>query len=143
MKESAMTYQYIVDPRLVVDILEGDAEWGVRSARLMDRSRNNRLFIAPISYLALGPVFMGIRSMQDAFLANLGMSVAQKFPIEVMDSAYKAWCAYKDDHPGASGPGSAFDSLYIGAFALLYDGIITRQGDLYRQYYPSLPVIEP
>ena len=37
----------------------------------------------------------------------------------------------------------AFDSLYIGAFALFYDGIITRQGDLYRQYYPSLPVIEP
>ena len=143
MKESAMTYQYIVDPRLVVDILEGDAEWGVRSARLMDRHRNSRLFISPISYLALGPVFMGIRSMQDAFLANLGISVAQKFPIEVMDSAYKAWCAYKDDHPGASGPGSAFDSLYIGAFALLYDGIITRQGDLYRQYYPSLPVIEP
>ena len=97
MKESAMTYQYIVDPRLVVDILEGDAEWGVRSARLMDRHRNSRLFIA-IHQLA---------------------------------------------HPGASGPGSAFDSLYIGAFALLYDGIITRQGDLYRQYYPSLPVIEP
>ena len=138
-----MTYQYIVDPRLVVDILEGDAEWGVRSARLIDRHRNDRLFIAPISYLALGPVFMGMRSMQDAFLVNLGINVAQKFPIEVMNSAYKAWCAYKGDHPGASGPGSAFDSLYIGAFALLYDGIITRQGDLYRQYYPSLPVIEP
>jgi hypothetical protein len=50
----------------------------------------------------------------DAFLANLGICVAQKFPIEVMNSAYTAWCAYKGDHPGASGPGSAFDSLYIG-----------------------------
>ena len=77
------------------------------------------------------------------FLVNLGINVAKKFPIEVMDSAFKAWCAYKGDHPDAPGPGSAFDSLYIGAFALLYDGIITRQGDLYRQYYPSLPVIEP
>lgn len=143
MKGSAMTYQYIVDPRLVVDILEGDSEWGVRSARLMDRYRNHRLLIAPNSYLALGPAFMGMRSLQDAFLANLGISVTQKFPIEVMDAAYKAWCAYNGDHPGASGPGSAFDSLYIGAIALLYDGIITRQGDLYRRYYPSLPVIEP
>ena len=138
-----VTCQYVVDPRLVVDILEGDAEWGVRSARLMDRHRNSRLFIAPISYLALGPVFMGMRSMQDAFLANLGITLAQKFPIEVMTSAYKAWCAYEGDHPGASGPGSAFDSLYIGAIALLHDGILTRQGDLYRRYYPSLPLFEP
>lgn len=138
-----MTYQYVVDPRLVVDILEGDAEWGVRSARLMDRFRGKQLVIAPISYLALGPAFMGMRSLQDAFLANLGICVTQKFPIEVMNSAYKAWCAYKGDHPGASGPGSAFDSLYVGAIALLYDGILTRQGDLYRRYYPSLPVFEP
>ena len=138
-----MTYQYIVDPRLVVDILEGDAEWGVRSARLVDGHRSDRLFVTPLSYLALGPAFMGMRPLQDAFLANLGIGVAQKFPIEVMNSAYRAWCAYKGDNPRASGPGSAFDSLYIGAFALLYDGILTRQGDLYRRYYPSLPVFEP
>ena len=38
---------------------------------------------------------------------------------------------------------SVFDQLYIGAYALLYDGILTRQGDLYRKYFESLNVVEP
>lgn len=138
-----MKYQYVVDPRLVVDVLEGDPEWGVKSAALFDAHRKDELLLVPISYLSLGPVFMGIRTMQDEFLANLGITVASKFPIETMNAAYKAWCDHLADNPNAKGPGSAFDSLYIGAYALLYDGILTRQGDLYRRYYPTLRVFEP
>lgn len=134
--------QYIVDPRLIVDVLENDRKWGKRSAELLDAHHNDVLLIAPCSYLALGPAFMGIRTVQDEFLSRLGICVAQKMPQNIMNSAYKAWCGYQKDHPQASA-GSVFDSLYIGAFALMYDGILTRQGQLYRTYYKTLRVIEP
>ena len=135
--------QYLVDPRLIVDVLDADPEWGERSAKLFDKHKEDLLVLAPISYLALGPACMGMRTMQDEFLANLGITVGQKMPIDVMHAAYNAWCGYQKDNPGARGVGSVFDSLYIGAFALMYDGILTRQGDLYRKYYKTLEVFEP
>lgn len=138
-----MEKQYLVDPRLIVDILDNDPEWGERSAKLIDSYSEHLLVLAPISYLALGPAFMGMRTMQDEFLANLGITVAQKTPLDVMHAAYKAWCAYQQENPKAKGIGSVFDSLYVGAHALLYDGFLTRQGDLYRKYYQTLNIIEP
>ena len=138
-----MDNQYLVDPRLIVDILENDPKWGKRAAKLIDAHADDLLVLAPISYLALGPAFMGMRTMQDEFLANLGISIAQRTPIDVMHAAYKAWCAYQQENPKAKGIGSVFDSLYVGAHALLYDGFLTRQGDLYRKYYQTLNIIEP
>lgn len=138
-----MEMQYLVDPRLIVDILENDPKWGKRSAKLIDDHSDDLLVLAPISYLALGPAFMGMRTMQDEFLANLGITIAQRTPIDVMHAAYKAWVAYQQDNPNAKGIGSAFDSLYVGALALMYDGILTRQGSLYRKYYSTLRVFEP
>ena len=58
------------------------------------------------------------------------------------EAAYSAWSRYQKDNPGAEGPG-IFESLYIGAYALLYDGLLTRQGDLYRKYFETLTVLEP
>ena len=85
---------------------------------------------------------MGIRSMQDRFLENLGITVAKTASEKVMSAAYSAWSRYRQDNPGAEGPG-IFESLYIGAYALLYDGLLTRQGHLYRKYFETLTVIEP
>lgn len=135
--------EYLVDPRLVVDILDGDPEWARRSAKLIDAHARDTLLLAPISYLSLGPAFMGMRTMQDEFLQNLGISVIGSVPVDAMYAAYDAWFRYQKDHPNAKGVGSVFDSLYVGALALLHDGILTRQGDLYREYYKTLRVFEP
>ena len=81
--------------------------------------------------------------MQDRFLDNLGVKVTKNAPATVMNAAYQAWSRYQKENPIAKGGLSVFDQLYIGAYALLYDGILTRNGDLYRNYFESLKVIEP
>ena len=86
---------------------------------------------------------MGIRSMQDRFLETLGVRVTKNAPARVVDAAYSAWSRYQQDNPRIAGGNSVFDQLYIGAYALLYDGILTRQGDLYRKYFETLNVVEP
>ena len=134
--------RYIVDPQLVTDILDAKSETAARANALIEAHRDDELILAPTSYVALSSAFMGIRSMQDRFLENLGIKVAKTASEKVMDAAYSAWSRYRQDNPGAEGPG-IFESLYIGAYALLYDGLLTRQGHLYRKYFETLAVIEP
>ena len=128
---------------LITDALEGESEEGKRAVALFEAHRVDELVLAPTSYLSLSPAFMGIRSMQDRFLETLGVRVTRKAPAKVMDAAYSAWSRYQQENPRVTGGSSVFDQLYIGAFALMYDGILTRRGDLYRRYYETLKVIEP
>ena len=134
--------KYIVDPQLVTDILDAKSEEAARANALIEAHRGDDLILAPTSYVALSSAFMGIRSMQDRFLENLGIRVAKTASEKVMSAAYSAWSRYQKDNPGTEGPG-VFESLYIGAYALLYDGLLTRQGFLYRKYFETLTIIEP
>ena len=135
--------KFLVDPQLVTDALEGESEGGRRAVALFEAHRADELILAPTSYVALSPAFMGIRSMQDRFLENFGIRVTRKAPAQVMDAAYSAWSRYQQENPRIAGGNSVFDQLYIGAYALLYDGIMTRQGNLYRKYFESLNIVEP
>lgn len=135
--------RYLVDPELLLDILNAKAKYAPCATALLEAHRGDELVLAPTSYVALSAAFMGIRSMQDQFLKNLGVKVARNAPAKVMDAAYGAWSAYQKENPTVKGGMSMFDSLYIGAYALLFDGILTRQGDLYRKYFDTLNVIEP
>ena len=135
--------KFLVDPQLIMDALKGESEAGKSALALFEAHKTDDLILAPTSYLALSPAFMGIRSMQDRFLETVGIRVARNAPAKVMDAAYSAWSRYQQDNPRIAGGNSVFDQLYIGAYALLYDGILTRQGDLYRKYFETLNVVEP
>ena len=135
--------KYLVDPQLILDVLEGKGDVAARASALFERHRADALVLAPTSYLALSASFMGIRSMQDRFLEGLGVKVSGAAPAEVLSAAYSAWSRYQKENAMQKGGMSVFDQLYIGAFALLFDGILTGNGDLYRKYFESLNVIEP
>ena len=135
--------KFLVDPQLITDALKGESDEGRRALDLFEAHKADELILAPTSYIVLSPAFMGIRSMLDRFLENIGVRVTKNAPAKVMDAAYSAWSRYQQDNPRIAGGNSVFDQLCIGAYALLYDGILTRQGDLYRKYFESLNVVEP
>ena len=134
--------KFLVDPQLITDALKGESEEGRRVLDLFEAHKADELILAPTSYIALSPAFMGIRSMQDRFLETVGIRVTRNAPAKVMDAAYSAWSRYQQENPRIAGGNSVFDQLYIGAYALLYDGILTRQGDLYRKYFETLNIVE-
>ena len=131
--------KFLVDPQLIVDALKGESEDGRRALALFEAYKADELILALTSYVALGPAFMGIRSMQDRFLETIGVRVSRNAPAKVLDAAYSAWSRYQQENPRIAGGSSVFDQLYIGAYALLYDGILTRHGDLYRRYFDDPP----
>lgn len=136
--------KYLVDPQLLHDILDAKSNWREAVTALFEAHKGDELILAPTSYVTLSETFGGMRSTQDRFLGSLGVKVAKNAPARVVDSAYAAWSAYQRDNPNC-GPGeeNAFDALYIGAYAMLYDGILSRRGDFYRRYFVSLNVLEP
>ena len=135
--------RYAVDPRLVVDVLNRDPEWGERVARLLDAHRDDALVLAPLAYLSLAPAFSGRRRQQDEFLAGWGISISDNGQELSLDAAYDACSLCRQDGPDVDGGYMSFGVLSSGAVALTCDGILTRHGGLYRRYFPSLKVIEP
>ena len=110
--------KFLVDPQLVTDALQGESEGRKRATALFEAHREDELILAPTSYLALGPAFMGIRSMQDRFLENFGIRVTQNAPAAVMDAAYSAWSRYQKENPRvrrASSPRFGASSLRTSA----------------------------
>ena len=56
--------KYLVDPQLITDALGGNKA-GRCAMALFEAHRADELVLAPTSYIALSPAFMGMRSMQD------------------------------------------------------------------------------
>ena len=135
--------RYVVDPYLVVDVLDGDPEWGERSARLFDAHREDTLVMASLAYLSLASAFCGRRQLQDEFLTGLGITIAGNGVEWSLDAAYDVCSHYHQDNPDVGSGYMPFGMLSSGAVALACDGILTRHGDLYRRYFPALKVIEP
>ena len=134
--------RYIVDPQVILDSLKGHSDAGKRALALLTVHLGDELILVPTSYLALAPAFMGVRAMEDRFLEKFGIRVAKGAPAKVMDVVYAAWSRYQQDHPRTTGGSSVFDQLYVGAYALGYDGILTLRGDLYRRYFETLKIVD-
>ena len=135
--------RYAVDPCLVTDILDGDPEWGERSARLFDAHQGDTLVMSSLAYLSLAPAFGGRRRFQDEFLAGLGISAVGSGPETSFDAAYDACSRYHRDNPDVGSGYMPLGLFASGAVALACDGILTRHAELYRRYFPSLKVSEP
>ena len=48
---------WVVDTCVVLDVLEGDPEFGLASARLIDKLAGEGLSLCPVSYIELAPAF--------------------------------------------------------------------------------------
>jgi len=136
-----MKATYIVDTPILLDILENDPEYGAASAALIDKHASDLLYISPISYFALAPAFDGQRQLQDEFLSRLGIAVTHESPHAVAPLVYRAWARYCRRVKAAGGHCHPFVVCLIGALANLFDGIITRRGELYRAIFPELNIV--
>lgn len=135
---------YLVDLELIVDVLEADCDHGESSARLIDEYRRfGELYISPVAYIQLGPLFNGLKELQDKFLGSLGIALYSKQATDTSGIVLKAWCRYvKKAGPNAISE-IPFTKLLIGANALSFDGLLTRRAHEFKQFFPKLNCITP
>jgi predicted nucleic acid-binding protein len=134
---------WVVDTCLLIDVAVADPKFGRSSANLLVAYQNDGLTVCPVTFIELAPVFGGDRSVEEQFLANVGVIWPESWTLADSHQAHAAWAAHvKQKRQGSTGKRPVADIL-IGAFALRYQGLLTRNAADFRKEFPSLALVEP
>jgi predicted nucleic acid-binding protein len=129
---------WVVDPCLLIDVLEDDPQFGRASAALLDAHLEEGLLVCPISYAELAPAFTGNASLQDEFLAGVGVDWRQDWTWEDTLHAHSAWYAYIRKKRSGALPKRPLADILIGAFATRHTGLLTRNPANFAGVFPAL-----
>jgi predicted nucleic acid-binding protein len=134
---------WVVDTCLLIDVLEDDPSFIVRSASLLDEMAPDGLVICPITYVELAPAFLGDGRKQREFLDSVGVGFTCAWTYEDTQRAHKAWhqnTHLRRKHLAIKRP---IADVLIGAFAQGHQGLLTRNANDFRRMFPTLPIRTP
>jgi len=132
----------VVDTCILLDILDEDPAFGLKSARALNAQHENDLVISPMTYVELAPAFLGDRRLQDQFLDGLGIHLASGEP-GVLNAAHDAWYAHVSRKRRGREARRPIADVFIGALASSLDGLVTRNTKDFRSLFPDLTLVEP
>ncbi|MGF1483731.1 MAG: type II toxin-antitoxin system VapC family toxin [Opitutales bacterium] len=133
----------MVDTCVLVDVFEDDPSFGPRSAAALKRLLRQGLVICPISLVELSPMFSGDLAAQLDFLSLCGIDDSQNFERTDWLEAHNAWnrlILAKRKRLAANRP---IADILIGAFALRFQGLLTRNPDDFQRWFPQLKIRQP
>ena len=134
---------WVVDTCVLVDLLSGDPDFAELSAKALQSKLDDMLLIAPITYVELAPSFNGDVQAQDAFLDGIWVRCNFEGTKESVLAAHKAWWSHVLRKRAGEVSRRPIADVMIGAYALKYDGLITRNEDDFRSLYPTLNIFNP
>ena len=117
---------WVVDTCLLIDVAEADLRFGVASAQLLDLKRPDGLVICPITDVEMAPVFGGDEALHYQFLHNLAISWQEPWTAADTRAARQVWNEYVTRRRATTVPKRPLADILIGAFAMRFDGILTR-----------------
>jgi predicted nucleic acid-binding protein len=134
---------WVIDSCLLIDVAENDPQFGEGSARLLDRRRSAGLLVAPVSYVELAPLFNAVQAAQDEFLESIGVNWTHSWTWRDTMAAYHAWHGYILRRRQGRTAKRPIAHVLIGAFAVRFDGLLTRNTNDFRALFPDLRLEQP
>ncbi|MBP6601064.1 MAG: type II toxin-antitoxin system VapC family toxin [Verrucomicrobiales bacterium] len=134
---------WVVDTCVVLDVFGNDPEFGLRSAKLLERKWKDGLEISPVTFVELAPAFDGDLEEQKRFLNQAGIQFPGGWNIEDTETAHEAWNRHIRERRSGSLPKRPIADLLIGAFAVKRRGLITRNPNDFRRNFPGMEIVEP
>ncbi len=134
---------WVVDTCLVIDVLDGDPEFGKPSALLLDKLALEELVLCPVSYVELAPAFLGDCRRQNEFLDNIGVQYTVPWGWHDTRNAHKAWTFYVNSRRDRRTNRRPIADILVGAFAVSRSGLITRNSDDFAPIFPALEIRMP
>lgn len=133
----------MVDTCVVLDVLEDDPEFGLRSARLLERRLAEGLSVCPVTQVELAPAFEGGLDLQRRFFQEAGIDDRGVWTVADTEAAHAAWHRQIAGRRTGTFPKRPVADVLIGAFALNRRGLITRNARDFRRHFPELEILEP
>ncbi len=130
----------LIDTNVLFDLITNDPIWADWSLRQIDmQALRDRLVINPIVYAELSISFDRAEEVDD-FLRGAGIEV-EEMPRPALFLAGKAFQTYRARGGTKTGVLSDF---FIGAHAATEGlGLLTRDVQRYRSYFPTITLIAP
>lgn len=134
---------WVVDTCVLIDILDADPVFGEPSADLLEQWAEEGLVICPVSYVELSPCFLGSQSLQDEFLAGVGVSFIEGWERQDVLAAHEAWHLHVENRRRGHLRKRPLADILIGSFAMRFRGLLTRNPKDFRQAFPKLRLEMP
>jgi predicted nucleic acid-binding protein len=130
----------LVDSNVLIDVVADDPEWADWSlCQLRGQSQVHELAINPVVYAELSLTFSNYETV-DTVVAQLELTLLE-LPGAALFLAGKAFLNYRRRGGKKSGVLSDF---FVGAHAAVASlGLLTRDVQRYRTYFPKLELISP
>jgi predicted nucleic acid-binding protein len=134
---------WVVDTCIVIDILENDPNFGLRSATLLEAKLDEGLSICSVTFVELAPAFGGNGNEQETFLRQAGIGFRDGWTASDTRTAHLAWHLHIAARRSGVLPKRPIADVLIGAYATNRHGLITRNPADFRRNFPDLKILEP
>lgn len=134
---------WIVDTCVVLDVFENDPKFGQASAKLLETLLRDGLAVSPVTMVELSAAFLGDLAEQKRFLDQAGISYSEPWTVADTEAAQAAWNLYVTTRRLRNAPKRPVADILIGGFAANRDGLVTRNPDDFRRWFPRLNIREP
>jgi predicted nucleic acid-binding protein len=134
---------WVVDTCLLIDIAENDPAFAADSTQLVSRRHPDGLVICPLTLIEIAPLAKGDLRAAARVLQSLGIAFREPWRQSDTAMAFTAW----DRHIALKRRGMSrkrpVADILIGAFALRFQGLLTRNPDDFRPIFPTLRIVTP
>ena len=134
---------WVVDTCVVLDVFENDPQFGLVSARILEKLLVDGLAVSPVTMVELSAAFAGDLAEQNRFLDEAGIFHTEAWTVADTEAAHRAWNSYVENRRSDKVPKRAVADILIGGFAMNRQGLITRNPTDFRRWFPKLLIREP
>jgi predicted nucleic acid-binding protein len=134
---------WVVDTSVLLDVRVGHPVHGAASAECLQRHASAGLVICPITLIEMAPAFRGDLASERAWLEGLGITTREAWLTEDTEAAHRLWHEAIERKRQGLAPRRPVADVLIAAFALRFDGLITRNETDFRTIAPQLALVVP